>query len=185
MPGSGVMLGARPTQTGLPPMTQSSAPARPSRRLLSSAMPGADYGVFLLATPLIGAAALVTPAFATHSLAGFIWLLALTTVVTAVMAVLEIVQAPAAWEGEGPLKDLLRWFGAVALLWPAGYPLYLRARRRYKLDDWMKAALVVDALFLAAAVAAATVTVTGYGTPPPSAAQQDKEPTLLTADPHR
>ena len=160
------------------------ATAKPSRRLLSSAMPGADYGVFLMAAPLIGAAALLTTALAAHSLAGFIWLLLLTTFVTGVMAVLEIVQAPAAWEGDSPLKLVLRWFGLVVLAWPVGYPLYLRERRRYKLDDWMKAALVVDALFVAAAVAAAVITVTGYGTPPPSAVQVEKEPELLVADHH-
>ncbi len=165
-------------------MTETPASAKASRRLLSSAMPGADYGVFLMAAPLIGAAALLTTALATHSLAGFVWLLFLTTVVTALMAVLEVVQAPAAWETESPLKDVLRWSGLIALLWPVGYPLYLRERKRYKLDDWMKAALVVDALFVAGAVAAAVITVTGYGTPPPSTAQVEKDPELLVADPH-
>lgn len=160
------------------------ASTKPARRLLSSAMPGADYGVFLMAAPLIGAAALLTTALATHSLAGFVWLLLLTSVVTAIMAVLEVVQAPAAWEAESPLRDVLRWSGLIALLWPVGYPLYLRERKRYKLDDWMKAALVVDALFVAGAVAAAVITVTGYGTPPPDTAQAEKEPELLVADPH-
>jgi hypothetical protein len=42
----------------------------------------------------------------------------------------------------------------------------------------------VDAAFVAAAVVAGVVTVTGYAKPPPSVAEVDKEPTLLTADPH-
>ena len=164
-------------------MSEKPASAKPPRRLLSSAMPGADYGVFLMAAPLIGAAALLTTALATHSLAGFIWLLLLTSVVTAIMAVLEVVQAPAAWETDSPLKDVLRWGGLITFVWPVGYPLYLRERRRYKLDDWMKAALVVDLLFVMGAVAAAVITVTGYGTPPPGAAQEEKQPELLVADP--
>src|SRR5262249_10145153 len=102
----------------------------------------------------------------------------------AIMAVLEVVQAPAAWETDSPLKDVLRWSGLIALLWPVGYPLYLRERKRYKLDDWMKAALVVDALFVAGAAAALAITLTGYGTPPPSTAVADKDPELLVADPH-
>jgi hypothetical protein len=147
-------------------------------------MPGADYGIFLMATPIIGAIGILITAFASYSLGGFIWIVALTFVVTAIMAMLEIVQAPAAWEHEPPLKRVLRWGAWVALLWPAGFPLYLRARRDLKLGDWLKAALVVDLLFVAAAVVGGTVTVTGYAKPPPSAAVQEAEPTLLTADPH-
>ena len=71
-------------------MTMSETPARPKhvRRLLSSGIPGADYGVFLLATPVIGAIGVLITAFASYSLAGCIWVLALTAVLTAIMAVL-------------------------------------------------------------------------------------------------
>lgn len=164
----------------------SDTPVKPkrSRRLLSSGMPGADYGVFLLATPLMGAIGVLITAFASYSLTGFIWIVVLTALITAIMAMLEIVQAPAAWEGEPPLQRILRWGAAVALLWPAAYPLYLRERKRLRLDDWMKAALVVDAVFVVAALSAGVVTVTGYAKPPPSVAQADADPTLLAADPH-
>ncbi len=166
-------------------MSDTPVTPKPNRRLLSSGIPGTDYGVFLLATPVIGAIGILITAFASYSLTGFIWLVALTTVSTAIMVMLEIVQAPAAWEQEPPLKPILRWAALVAFLWPAGYPLYLRERKRWRLDDWMKAALVVDVLFVAAAVAGGTITLTGYAKPPPSAAQAaDAEPTLLTADPH-
>jgi hypothetical protein len=157
---------------------------KPSRRLLSSGMPGADYGVFLLATPLIGAIGVLITAFASYSLTGFVWILFLTALITAIMAMLEIVQAPAAWSGEPPLKRILRWGAAVTFLWPAAYPLYWRERRSLKLDAWLKAAIAVDVSFVAAAVVAGVVTVTGYAKPPPSVAEVDKEPTLLTADPH-
>jgi hypothetical protein len=157
---------------------------KPSRRLLSSGMPGADYGVFLIATPIIGAIGVLITAFASYSLAGFIWILFLTAFITAVMAMLEIVQAPAAWAGDPPLQRILRWGAGLTFLWPATYPLYLRERKLLKLDDWMKAALVVDVAFVAAAVVAGIVTVTGYAKPPPTVAEVDKDPTLLTSDPH-
>src|SRR5579863_4691199 len=107
-------------------MTDAPAQQKPQRRLLSSGMPGADYGVFLVAVPVIGGIAILITAFASYSLAAFVWLLLLTAFVTALMAAMEIFQAPAAWEGGSPLKSMGRWFAAVLLLWPAAYPLYLR-----------------------------------------------------------
>ena len=154
------------------------------RRLLSSGMPGADYGVFLVAVPVIGGIGILITAFASYSIAAFVWLLVLTTLITALMAAMEIFQAPAAWESGSPLRSMSRWFAAVLFLWPATYPLYLRARSRLKLDDWMKAAIVVDVLFLVAALAGGFVTVTGYAKPASSAVQEEKQPTLLAADRH-
>jgi hypothetical protein len=164
----------------------SETPDRPKhvRRLLSSGIPGADYGVFLLAMPVIGGIGVLITAFASYSLAGCIWVVVLTALVTAIMAVLEIVQAPAAWDPEPPTQAIARWGALITFAWPVGYPLYLRERKRWKLDDWMKPALGVDALFTAAAVAAIVVAVTGYAKPPPSAEQKEVEPALLTADPH-
>jgi len=166
-------------------MTETPAPnpRKHVRRLLSSAMPTADYGVFLLAPPLIATVGLLIVALASHSWAGFFWLLALTAFVTALLAVMEIFQSPDAWESGSPLRPLGRWGAAVALLWPAGYPLYLRERRRYKLGNWFVAALIIEAVFLAGAGGALAITLTGYGTPPPSA-EADKEPTPLVGDPH-
>jgi hypothetical protein len=161
-------------------------PASPKhgRRLLSSGMPGADHGVFLVAVPVMGAIGVLITAFASYSLTGFVWLVVLTTLITAIMAMLEVVQAPAAWSGEPPLKRILGWGAALTLLWPAAYPLYWRERRHLKLDVWLKTAVAVDVLFVAAAVAGGIVTVTGFDRPPPSVALADQEPTLLTADPH-
>ena len=155
-----------------------------SRRLLSSGMPGADYGVFLMAVPVMGAIGVLITAFASYSLTGFVWLVLLTTFASAVMAMLEIVQAPAAWSADPPLKRILRWGALLLLVWPVAFPLYQRERKTLKLDDWFKAALAMDLLFVAAVVAAGYVTVTGYAKPPPSVALADQEPTLLTADPH-
>src|SRR5690348_214549 len=148
-------------------MSEPPPKAKPARRLLSSTMPGSDHGVFLMAVPVMGAIGVLITAFASYSLAGFIWLLGLTTFVSAVMAMLEIVQAPAAWSGEPPLKRVLRWGAMLFLVWPVAYPLYQRERKTLKLDDWFKAALAMDLLFVAAAVAAGFITVTGYAKPPP------------------
>lgn len=164
-------------------MTETVA-AKPSRRLLSSGMPGADYGVFLMAVPVIGGIAILITAFASYSLTACVWLMVLTAFVTALMAAMEIFQAPAAWESGSPLKLMGRWAAAIFFLWPAAYPLYLRARKGLKLDDWMKAAVVVDVLFVLAAVGGGFVTITGYAKPPPSVTQEDKQPSLLTADHH-
>src|SRR5580765_315358 len=155
-----------------------------SRRLLSSGMPGADYGVFLMAVPVMGSIGVLITAFASYSLTGFVWLVLLTTFASAVMAMLEIVQAPAAWSAEPPAKRILRWGALMLLAWPVAFPLYQRERKSLKLDDWFKAALVMDLLFVAAAISAGVITVTGYAKPPPSVALADQEPTLLTADPH-
>jgi hypothetical protein len=162
-------------------MTETTA-AKTPRRLLSSGMPGADYGVFLMAVPVIGGIAILITAFASYSLTAYVWLLVLTACVSALMAAMEIFQAPAAWDSGNPLKLMGRWAAAILFLWPAAYPLYLRARKHLKLDDWMKAAVVVDALFVLAAVGGGFVTVTGYAKPPPSVVQEEKQPTLLQAD---
>ena len=163
-------------------MTEVDSPKKP-RRLLSSGMPGADYGVFLLATPLIGAVALLLTALAAHSLSGFVWLVVLTALVSALLAAGEIFQAPAAWESGSPLGFIGKWFAAVALVWPLGFPAYLRERRRFRFGNWFVAALIVTGVFLTVAVTAGVITVTGYGNAPPQTAEQaDKDIALLTPD---
>ncbi|MGH8283575.1 MAG: hypothetical protein ACRESE_06980, partial [Gammaproteobacteria bacterium] len=91
-----------------------------SRKLLSSEIPGTDYGIFLLAIPLVAIVALLIVALAFHSLPGFIWLLATTTVISACFVVSEIFQSHTAWESGSPVKLMLGWWGFVALLWPVG-----------------------------------------------------------------
>ncbi|MGH8398522.1 MAG: hypothetical protein ACRETA_09805 [Gammaproteobacteria bacterium] len=156
-----------------------------SRRLLSSQIPSTDYGIYLLAIPLVVVVALLIVALAFHSLLGFIWLLAATTVISAFFAVGEIFQSHTAWESGSPVKLMLGWWGFVALLWPVGYPAYLLGRRRFKLDNWLPGALIVEVLFIAGAILAAVIIFTGYGKPPPQAAvHEQKNPVLLIADPH-
>ncbi|HVC37357.1 MAG TPA: hypothetical protein VNF46_03035 [Gammaproteobacteria bacterium] len=155
------------------------------RKLLSSEMPGADYGIFLLAIPLIAIVGLLIVALEAHSVPGLVWLLVLTALITAGFAAGEIFQSPSAWDSGSPLKPMFTWLGLVAVLWPVGYPAYLRERRRFKLGNWLVGALIVEALFIAGAILAGVITVTGYGKLPPQAiAQEQRNPVLLTADPH-
>jgi len=155
-----------------------------SRKLLSSEMPEADYGIFLLAIPLIAVVGLLIMALATHSIPGLVWLLTLTALITAGFAAGEIFQSPSAWDSGSPLKAMFTWLGLVAALWPVGYPAYLRARRRYKLGNWLLGALIVEAVFIAGAILAVVITVTGYGKLPPQAlTQEQKNQMLLSNDP--
>lgn len=158
--------------------------SKPTPRLFSSQMPGADYGIFLLAIPVIAVLGLLTVALASHSVTGMVWLLILTMLTTGLFAASEVFQSPAAWQSGSPLKPMFSWLGLVAVLWPFGYPAYLRARQRLGLGNWLIGGVIVEVLFLAGAVTAGVITFTGYGTPPPqAAAQTDQQLTLLKADP--
>lgn len=157
---------------------------KPIPRLLSSQMPGADYGVFLLAIPVIAVLGLLTVAFASYSVTGMIWLLVAAILATALFAAGEIFQSPSAWQTGSPLRQLFSWLGFIAVLWPFGYPAYLRARKRLGLGDWLIGGAVVEIIFIAGTVAAAVITYTGYGkAPPQAAAKTEQQLRLLTADP--
>lgn len=160
------------------------APAE--RRPLSSDTPGADYGIFLLATPVLTAVALLAVALATHSTGGLILVLVLMVLVCGAFAASEIFQSPAAWDSGSPLKAMFAWLGFVALLWPAGYPAYLRGRRRFQLGNWLTAALIVELLLIAGVVLATLIINTGYAKPTAAqlAAAHQQNPVLLTPDPH-
>src|SRR5574340_711688 len=159
--------------------------ASPARKPLASETPGADYGIFLLATPVLAAVALLAVALATHSIGGLILVLVLMVLVCAAFAASEIFQSPAAWESGSPLQIMFSWLALVALLWPAGFPAYLRTRRRWHLGNWLIGALVVEALLIAGVGLAAIIIGTGYAKPSAAqlAAQHRQNPALLVADP--
>ncbi|MDE2234290.1 MAG: hypothetical protein KGL13_06965 [Gammaproteobacteria bacterium] len=157
---------------------------RIQHKLLSSDMPDADYGVFLLAIPLIAVFGMLVLALAKHSVPGMVWLLALTIVITASLAAAEIFQSPSAWDTGNPLKPMVTWLCLVTVFWPIGFPAYMRARHHYKLGNWLLGALFVEAVFIGGAILAGVITVTGYGKPSPrELAQEPKNTPLLIADP--
>src|SRR5574340_506044 len=171
--------GGRCAHCGAPPGT----PA--ARKLLASGTTSANHGIFLLATPVLAAVALLAVALATHSTGGLVLVLVLMVLVCAAFAASEIFQSPAAWESGSPLQIMFGWLALVALLWPAGFPAYLRTRRRWHLDNWLVGALVVEALLIAGVVLAAIIIGTGYAKPTAEqlAAQHQQNPGLLAADP--
>ena len=155
------------------------------RKLLSSETPGADYGIFLVATPVLAVIALLAVALAAHSIPGLILVLVIMALVCAAFTAAEIFQSPVAWESGSPLKAMFGWLGLVAVLWPAGYPAYLRNRRRWHLDNWLVGAIIAELLLIAGVVLAAAIIHTGYANPTPAqlAAEHQQNPTLLAADP--
>ncbi|MGB9429048.1 MAG: hypothetical protein WCC11_04105 [Gammaproteobacteria bacterium] len=154
-------------------------------KLMSTEVSGADYGIYLLSVPVVASVCLLIVALAAHSIAGFIWVLVLTALITAGFAAGEIFQSPKAWESGSPLKPMFGWLGFVAVLWPLGYPAYLRERRRYHLGNWLIGAVIIEILFVAGAILAAVIIATGYGklSPQQQAAERQKNPVPLTADP--
>lgn len=171
--------GDRCVHCGAPP----GAPV--ARKLLASGTTSADHGIFLLATPVLAAAALLAVALATHSTGGLVLVLVLMALVCGAFAASEIFQSPAAWESGRPMQTMFGWLALVALLWPAGYPAYLRTRRRWQLGNWLAGALIVELVLIAGVVLAAVIIKTGYAKPTAAqlAAEQRRNPVLLAADP--
>ena len=177
--GAHTVPGSRCAQCGASP----GAPV--ARKLLASGTTSADHGIFLLATPVLAAVALLAVALATHSTVGLVLVLVLMVLVCGAFAASEIFQSPAAWDSGRPMQTMLGWLALVTLLWPAGYPAYLRTRRRWQLGNWLTGALVVELVLIAGVVLAAVIIQTGYAKPTAAqvAAEQRQNQGLLAADP--
>ncbi|HKV96170.1 MAG TPA: hypothetical protein VJR90_01600 [Gammaproteobacteria bacterium] len=177
--GAHTVPGSRCAQCGASP----GAPV--ARKLLASGTTSADHGIFLLATPVLAAVALLAVALATHSTVGLVLVLVLMVLVCGAFAASEIFQSPAAWDSGRPMQTMLGWLALVTLLWPAGYPAYLRTRRRWQLGNWLAGALVVELVLIAGVVLAAVIIQTGYAKPTAAqvAAEQRQNQGLLAADP--
>ena len=155
------------------------------RKLLSSETPGADYGIYLLAIPILAAVAVLAVALATHSVPALILVLIILALVCALFSAAEIFQSPTTWESGSPLPAMFGWLAFVAILWPVGYPAYLHARRRWHLGNWLVGALIAEVLLIASVLLAAVIIKTGYAKPTATqlAAEHQQNPTLLAADP--
>ncbi|MGH8362992.1 MAG: hypothetical protein ACRESQ_06540 [Gammaproteobacteria bacterium] len=156
-----------------------------TRKLLASGTTSADHGIFLLATPVLAAVALLAVALATHSTGGLVLVLVLMVLVCGAFAASEIFQSPAAWESGRPMQTMFGWLALVALAWPAGYPAYLRTRRRWQLGNWLAGALIAELVLIAGVVLAAVIIKTGYAKPTAAqvAAKRRQNQGLLAADP--
>src|SRR5574340_434354 len=81
--------GGRCAHCGAPP----GVPA--ARKLLASGTTSADHGIFLLATPVLAAVALLAVALATHSTGGLVLVRVVMVLVSGASAPSEIRQSPA------------------------------------------------------------------------------------------
>lgn len=155
-----------------------------SPRLMSSQAHGSDYGIFLLGVPIAAALSLLVVAVVTHSVAYLVLVFILAALACGIFAALEVFHAPLTWKSDNPVKHVFRWMGFVTVLWPYGYPVYLRARKKLGLDDWLKGGLVTEAILIAGVAGAIAITVTGYGKTTPQQVQQaEQQIDLLKSDP--
>ena len=153
-------------------------------RLMASQAHGIDYGIFLLGVPIAAALSLLVVAVVTHSIFYMVLVVVLAMLTSGIFAALEVFNAPLTWKTDNPGKSVFRWFGLVTVLWPYGYPLYLRARKKLGLDDWLKGALITEAILIAGVAGAIAITVTGYGKTSPQQIQKtEHQIALLKADP--
>ncbi|MGH8279828.1 MAG: hypothetical protein ACRETQ_09745 [Gammaproteobacteria bacterium] len=156
------------------------------QHLRPSDAPSSDFGIYLLATPVVAAIVALMVALATHSVAGVIAVLVVMAVVTAGFAATEYFRAPGTWDRDDAGKATLGWLGFVLVLWPAGFPVYLCKRRRLQLDNWLVGALLVEAVLAAGVVLSGVVIYTGYGKPSArqvAAQRKHSNPQLLAASP--
>ena len=117
-----------------------------------------DYGMFLLAIPVVGAMlvlfwvgnmALIEGPASKLTLVGL-----MTVLATAAVVYLE---AKAAEEANGgPLEGVFsstKWTILVALLWIVGYPWYMKKRKAYGLKDLFVPAVVITVIFMVVTLA--------------------------------
>jgi len=109
-------------------------------RLMASQSHGTDYGVFLLGMPIAAALTLPVVAVVTHSVFALVLVIILAALASGIFAALEVFHDPLTWKRDNPVRHVFRWMGFVTVLWPYGYPVYLRERKNLGLDNWLRAA---------------------------------------------
>lgn len=115
-----------------------------------------DYGIFLLATPIVAALLiwfwvgnmnlLQSPA---NSLA---LIVILTIAVTAIVAAMEAKRVGMTSDREKGTYSPMEWFFIIALFWVIGYPAYLFKRRHYGLSNHLLGGIAVALIFVGSAV---------------------------------
>lgn len=158
-----------------------------SRLLRPSDAPTADFGIYLLAIPIIAAIAALAVALALHSVTGIIVVLVIMAIVSAGFATTELLRAPTLLDAKEPAKTILGWLGFILILWPAGFPVYSFSRRRFHLGNLLIAAVIVEAILIAGVALSGVIIHTGYGKPTAQQLNAQKKrayPGLLQASPH-
>lgn len=152
----------------------------------ASDAPTSDFGIYMLATPVVAAIIALMMALGTHSVTSIILVLVAMAIVSATFAFIEYFRAPTVWDAGDPTKSLFGWLGFVLVLWPAGFPAYLYKRQSFHLGNLLVGALIVEALLVAGIALSAVIIHTGYGKPTPqqvSAQQKRTNPGMLKASP--
>lgn len=118
--------------------------------------PGADYGIFLLAAPVVstllmwfwvGNMNLLQNPLQALSIIGLS-----TVVITALIAAMEAGQVGMVSNKKQGTYSPVAWFFIILLLWIIGYPVYLYKRRKYGLTNFLAIGLVIAVVFIASQV---------------------------------
>ncbi|MGH2507365.1 MAG: zinc-ribbon domain-containing protein [Ktedonobacteraceae bacterium] len=114
--------------------------------------PAADYGIFLLITPIV-AVLLIWFWVAGMSLiqspgSTLALIVVATVVITAILAAVEAHKVDMFFEPEKGSYGPISWFFMFVIMWVIGYPIYLFKRRHFGLSNLLIGGLFVDAIFV-------------------------------------
>lgn len=123
-----------------------------SKSTAPTAKPNADYGMILLAIPLIASLLIwfwVSGLNLFQSPGSKMALIMVATVVgTAIVAALEASKLGAVSDRNKGTYSPTAWFFIIALLWIIGYPVYLYKRKHYGLSNRLIAGILVAIIFI-------------------------------------
>lgn len=117
-----------------------------------AAKPAADYGMFLLAIPLVTTMLIwfwVSGMNLLQSPGDTMALLMLATVLgTAIVAAMEASKVGMKSDRKKGTYSATAWFFIITLLWIIGYPVYLYKRKHYGLTNRLVAGILVALIFV-------------------------------------
>ena len=118
----------------------------------SATKPAADYGMFLLAIPLVTTMLIlfwVSGMNLLQSPGDTMTLLMLATVLgTAIVAAMEASKVGMKSDRKKGTYSPTEWFFIIVLLWIIGYPVYLYKRKHYGLDNRLVTGILVALIFV-------------------------------------
>lgn len=118
----------------------------------AAAKPAADYGMFLLAIPVVTTMLIwfwVSGMNLLQSPGDTMALLMLATVLgTAIVAAMEASKVGMKSDRKKGTYSATAWFFIITLLWIIGYPVYLYKRKHYGLTNRLVAGILVALIFV-------------------------------------